>query len=125
MPKRYQSSIAFQGVKRRKVVADFSGGDVTDNAGLLLLAEVDREMGLTQAVARGFRDVRRKASCVHSVLSMFRQRVYGLALGYEDLNDHDKLRHDTALQTAVSEVEPLASSPVAHRAVNGGRTGCG
>jgi len=62
----------------------------------LLLRQADRRLGLTTAAAKLFDDPRRQASCEHSLLSMIRQRVYGLALGYEDLNDHDSLRHDLA-----------------------------
>lgn len=109
MTKCYQSSLPFPPVKRRKVEADFSGGDITSNGGIGLLAQVDRQMGLTEAVARAMADTRRKASCDHSLLELLRQRIYGLTLGYEDLNDHGELRHDLALQTATSRVETLAS----------------
>ncbi len=109
MTECYQSSLEFPSVKRRKVAADFSGGDITSNAGIGLIAQVDRQMGLTQAVARALGDGRRKASCDHSLLELLRQRTYGLTLGYEDLNDHSELRHDLALQTATSRVETLAS----------------
>ena len=66
-------------------------------------------MGLTQAVARAMGDTRRRASCDHSQEELLKQRIYGLTLGYEDLNDHGELRHDLALQTATSRVETLAS----------------
>ena len=66
-------------------------------------------MGLTQAVARAIGDTRRRASCDHSLLELLQQRIYGLALGYEDLNDHGELRHDLALQTATARVGTLAS----------------
>lgn len=66
-------------------------------------------MGLTQAAAKVIGDSRRQASCEHSLLELLRQRVYALALGYEDLNDHHELRNDLALQTATSRVETLAS----------------
>ena len=66
-------------------------------------------MGLTRAISRVLNDERRQASCDHSLLELIRQRIYGLALGYEDLNDHQELRHDLALQTATSRVETLAS----------------
>ena len=109
MTKCYQSSFEFPSVKRRKVEADFSGGDITSNGGIPLLAQVDRAMRLTQSVARALRDHRRQASCDHSLEELLKQRVYALALGYEDLNDHGELRHDLALQTATSRVESLAS----------------
>ena len=109
MTKCYQTSLEFPSVKRRKVEADFTGGDITSNGGIALLAQVDKQMGLTQAVARAIGDTRRRASCDHSLLELLQQRIYGLALGYEDLNDHGELRHDLALQTATSRVETLAS----------------
>ena len=61
------------------------------------------------AAAKATGDDRRRASCGHGLADLVRQRVYALALGHEDLNDHLALRHDAALQTAVSRVEPLAS----------------
>jgi hypothetical protein len=107
--KCYQTSLGFPSVKRRKVEADFSGGDITSNGGIPLLAQVDQAMGLTRAVARALDDPRRRASCEHSLADLLRQRIYALALGYEDLNDHTELRHDLALQTATARVETLAS----------------
>ena len=109
MTKCYQSSLPFPSVKRRKVEADFSGGDITSNGGIGLLAQVDKQMGLLGAVALAMSDHRRRASCDHSQEELLKQRVYGLALGYEDLNDHGELRQDLALQTATSRVETLAS----------------
>ena len=107
--KCYQSSLQFPSVKRRKVEADFSGGDITSNAGIGLIAQVDRQMGLTRAVAQAMGDTRRQASCDHTLLDLLQQRIYSLVLGYEDLNDHGELRHDLAMQTATSRVETLAS----------------
>ncbi|MAU42156.1 MAG: IS1380 family transposase [Kordiimonas sp.] len=109
MTECYQTSLQFPPVKRRKVEADFSGGDITSNGGIPLLAQVDKQMGLTQAVSRVLADTRRQASCNHSLLELLKQRIYALALGYEDLNDHSELRQDLALQTATSRVETLAS----------------
>ena len=109
MTECYQTSIEFPSVKRRKVEADFSGGDITSNGGIPLLSQVDRQMGLTRAVASAMADSRRQASCDHSLLALLQQRVYALALGYEDLNDHHGLRNDLALQTATSRIETLAS----------------
>ncbi|WP_460853334.1 transposase, partial [Pseudomaricurvus hydrocarbonicus] len=108
-------SFQFSSVKRRKVEVDFSGGDITSNAGILLLSEIDRRIGLSRSVARAMGDGRRKASCEHSVEELLKQRVYALALGYEDLNDHKELRHDLALQTAVSRDKPLSSTATLSR----------
>lgn len=102
--------IEFASCKRRKVEANFGGGEVTSDGGALLLRQVDRRLGLTGRVSRALTDSRRKASCEHDVLSLLRQRVYGLALGHEDVNDHELLRRDPALQTAVDRDRPLASS---------------
>ena len=93
--------LEFPWFKHRKIEASFSGGHVSSDAGgCLLLRKVDRRLGLLRQVERVLSDPRRQASCEHSLLSMLRQRVYGLTLGYEDLNDHDRLRKDLALQTA-------------------------
>ncbi|MFQ5439545.1 MAG: IS1380 family transposase [Paracoccaceae bacterium] len=105
-----QQSFTFPACKRRAVEANFQGGDITSDGGVLLLRQADRQLGLTEAVARALDDPRRRASCVHDGLSLLQQRVYGLALGYEDLNDHEALRKDLAIQTAVGRTEVLASS---------------
>ena len=98
-------------IKGRKVQASFTGGEVTSDGGVMLLRQVDRRLGLTEAVSQTLDDSRRMASCQHSLKSLLRQRVYGLALGYEDLNDHQSLRRDPAIQSAVERDELLASSP--------------
>ena len=98
-------------IKRRKVQASFTGGEVTSDGGVMLLRQVDRRLGLTDAVSQALDDSRRTASCQHDLRSLLRQRVYGLALGYEDLNDHQSLRRDPAFQSAVERDEYLASSP--------------
>ena len=118
MTNRNREQLSFPGCKGRRVEADFSGGNVTSDAGILLVRQADRLLGLTASVARLFPDSRRKASCEHSISSMLRQRVYGMALGYEDLNDHDSLRHDLAWQTAVERDKPSASSPTLCRLEN-------
>ena len=110
MTECYQNPIKFPSVKRRKVQADFSGGDITSNAGIPLLSQVDEKLRLTRAIARAVDDPRRQASCEHTLQELLKQRIYSLALGYEDLNDHQELRHDLALQTAISRTETLASA---------------
>jgi len=110
MPNCTQAAFEFPALKRRRIEANFQGGDITSDGGVLLLRQVDRRIGLTEAVAAVLTDERRQASVVHSCVSVVRQRVYGLALGYEDLNDHATLREDVALQTAVERDEALASA---------------
>ena len=96
--------VRFPRCKVREVEARFAGGAITSNGGAVLLRQADLMLGLTEQAARVLHDPRRKASCRHSARSMLRQRVFGLALGYEDLNDHDELRSDPALPTAVGAV---------------------
>ena len=105
-----QERLEFPRCKGRRVEASLSGGDITSNGGVLLLRQADRRLQLTERVARVLSDPRRRASCRHDALAIVRQRVYSLALGYEDLNDHDELRGDLALQTAVDKDRALASA---------------
>ena len=82
-----QESFQFPALNRRIVEANFQGGDITSDGGVLLLQQVDHRLGLCKSVARCLDDPRRRASVKHDSLSLLRQRVYALALGYEDLND--------------------------------------
>jgi Transposase DDE domain group 1 len=84
----------FAPVAGREVVAGFDGGAITSDAGALLLGAADRAIGLTDRFARCFHDVRRREWIEHEVVTLVGQRIFGIALGYEDLNDHDHLRHD-------------------------------
>ena len=72
----------------------FSGGDITSNGGVQLLRMADERTGLIKAIVQTIDDDRRTNSCTHDLESLIRQRVYALALGYEDLNDHETLRGD-------------------------------
>ena len=110
MTKCYQRSFEFPRVNRRIVEARFDGGDITSDGGVLLLRQADRLTGLSDSIARTLSDPRRQASCDHDVPGLVRQRLYAIALGYEDLNDHDGLRQDVALQTAVERDQWLASA---------------
>jgi hypothetical protein len=98
---------------------DFSGGSMTSDSGAILLGRLDEKLGITRAAASALGDSRRAKSVTHSVLGLVRQRVFGLACGYEDLNDHDTLRHDIALQTAVGRDSQLASRATLSRFENG------
>jgi hypothetical protein len=91
------------------VEARFDGGAITSDGGALLLRETERRLGLIRSVAARLADRRDRRRIDHGLEAMLRQRIFGLALGHCDLNDHEKLRSDPAFQTAVSRVEPLAS----------------
>src|SRR5580658_9829644 len=84
----------FAPVEGRAVVAAFDGGAITSDAGALLLGATDRAIGMMDRFAACFHDVRRADLIEHKVVTLLAQRVFGIALGYEDLNDHDELRHD-------------------------------
>lgn len=88
---------AFAPVERRAVVAGFDGGAITSDAGALLLGAADRAIGLVERFAACFADARRPELIEHSVATLVGQRVFGIALGYEDLNDHEVLRHDPVM----------------------------
>lgn len=113
-----KSFMEFPAVKRRGLEVSFQGGDISSHGGLPLLREIDRRLGLMREVSKCVPDPRHPAFIRHSLESMLKQRVYGLALGYEDLNDHHQLRHDTLLQASVERDEVLASSPTLCRLDN-------
>lgn len=118
MTECYQTHAEFPRVKRRKLELNFDGGEVTSDGGTVLLRQVDRHLGLTRALDKVIEDPRTPGMRQHSQLSMIRQRVYALATGYEDLNDHETLRRDTAFQTAVECDRPLSSAPTLCRLEN-------
>ena len=124
-PKHYE----FHALGRRAVVGCFDGGRITSDGGGLLLREVDARIGMMPRLANCFLDYRNPESVEHPVQSLVSQRIYGLALGYEDLNDHDVLRSDSLLATLVGKTDvtgknrireqdkgsPLASSSTLNR----------
>jgi len=91
---------------RRRVTARFDGGTISSDGGAILLREVDRRLKLLDRLAACFRDHRDAERSEHSVGELVSQRVYGLALGYEDLNDHDELRHDPLLALLAGKADP-------------------
>ena len=103
--------IEFGRLGRRLVQDQFDGGSMTSDAGVMLLGATDRKLGLMQAAAQCIADPRNPLLITHSAAELLRQRVYGLALGWEDLNDHGALRCDVALQTAVGVDRQVASAP--------------
>jgi len=99
--------LLFADLGSRQVVADFSAGDLSSDGGVLLLRQVDHGLGLSRTLATCFRDTRDARFVDHSVPQLLAQRLYGLALGYEDLNDHAFLRRDPLLATACDKLDPL------------------
>lgn len=101
-----QGGLLFQELAGREVVAHFDGGKVTSDAGGLLLREVEARFGFVQQFARCFSDFRDPERTEHTLAELLKQRVYGLCLGYEDLNDHDRLRFDPLLAVLVDKKDP-------------------
>ena len=110
--------LEFPALKRRKIQAQFCGGQITSDGGVMLLNQIDQQLGLVEAVNAAIPDTRDPRYVRHSQLSLLRQRIYGLCLGYEDLNDHDQLREDLGIQTAVGRESCLGSSPTLCRLEN-------
>ena len=102
------------GGDRRRIEADFSGGTITSDAGILLVDQANRVTGMTDRLAQCFEDTRAQHLVVHDVATLVGQRVFGLALGYEDLNDHDTLRHDQALGATLGQLEPGRAETARH-----------
>lgn len=113
-----QDSFYFPSFFRRKIEAKFSGGDVTSDGGVLLLREIDRRLNLTADLSKVIPDPRNPELIVHPQCALLKQRIYALALGYEDLNDHTRLREDPAFQTAIERDEVLASASTLCRLEN-------
>lgn len=118
MTNRTQTSMPFARSRGRKVEASFSGGHITSDGGLLLVRQAERQLGIVRRIARSLPDDRRRRSVLHDLPSMLKQRIFALACGYEDQNDHDQLRHDLALQAMVGKSAPLAHSSTLCRLEN-------
>jgi hypothetical protein len=101
-----QKAFAFHSLYRREVLVQFQGGTLTSDAGALLLRETEKRLGIIERFARCFTDYRKPEWIEHTVYSLVSQRVYGLALGYEDLNDHEQLRRDP-LMAVLAEKEDV------------------
>jgi len=111
-------TIDFGRVGRRVVEGCFDGGSMTSDGGVMLLGQTDRKLGLLDAAARCIPDPRNPLLIKHAVRDMLRQRVYGLALGWEDLSDHGALREDVVMQTAIGVEREVASAPTLCRLEN-------
>ena len=101
--------IEFRASKGRKMSAQFSGGSISSDGGVLLLRQADQRLGLVEKVSRQISDPRQASKCRHSVHQLLQQRIYGIALGYEDLNDHQELRGDPGFQAALNQTQKLGS----------------
>jgi len=113
-----QNSYQFSPLNRKKITASFNGGAIGSDGGLLLIREVDKQIGLTKKISKIFSDHRHQSYIEHSIEHLLKQRVYAIAAGYEDVNDHDFLRNDLCFQTAVGREVALASSATLSRFEN-------
>jgi hypothetical protein len=113
-----QSSFGFKACGKREVVARFDGGTISSDGGALLLRQTDQRLNLLPRLAECFLDGRNQEQVEHSVLEMLSQRIYGLALGYEDINDHEQLRTDPVFGILAGRnklEEPLAGKSTLNR----------
>ena len=110
-----QESLQFHPLVRREVRGEFDGGTITTDAGGLLLREVEKRTGIIAQYAACFTDHRDPARIDHGVKELGAQRVYGLAWGYEDLNDHDEWRRDPLLAVLVEKPDPTGETRARER----------
>jgi len=110
-----QESFQFHPLARRRIQGRFDGGTITSDAGGLLLREAEKRTGIMARFAACFTDHRDPERIEHTVKELVAQRVYALALGYEDLNDHDQLRHDPLLAVLAEKPDPSGESRARER----------
>jgi hypothetical protein len=113
-----QSEFGFEASGRREIVARFDGGTISSDGGAFLLRQTDKRLNLLPRLAQSFLDGRNQDLVEHSILEMLSQRVYGLALGYEDINDHEQLRKDPVFGILAGREEldePLAGKSTLNR----------
>lgn len=115
MPNCTGQQMLFGRLGRCEIEANFAGGALSSDGGLMLLRQVDRRIGLSKAVAEALHDPRNPERITHALRDLVAQRLYGLCCGYADLNDHGQLRQDPLMQTAVGTTAELASSPTLSR----------
>jgi len=115
MSRKEHFPFQFSSTKGRRIKAAFDGGQISSDAGVLLVREADRRLNLTKSLSRLVEDKRRCGSVEHSVESMVRQRVYGLCADYEDLVDFDELRNDPLWQCACGKEDVLAGKSTLSR----------
>src|ERR1700721_1230739 len=113
--KQKSKKIHLKGSNKKSLELSFSGGNISSDGGVLLLQKGDKNLHLTEAISKIFPDPRNQSHITHSWVSMIKQRIFGIALGYEDLNDHEYLRKDPAIQSAVGRESELASTATLFR----------
>lgn len=111
-------TVEFSKLARRKLQVNFGGGAVSSDGGLPLLREVDRRLRLTERIASVLHDPRDPDLITHPLVDLLRQRLYGIVQGYEDLNDHERLREDALLQSVLDREDALGSAPTLCRMEN-------
>ena len=120
MEKDTKQAFHFKAISGKKVIADFNGGNVTSDAGLLFLREVESRLGIIQRIADVLPDDRHQSYVQHSINQLLTQRVFQIAAGYEDANDSDHLKDDPVLKIACNRLkDSLASQPTMSRFENG------
>src|SRR5580700_2054368 len=113
-----QSSFGFEACGRREIVARFDGGQISSDGGAVLLRQTDKRLNVLQRLAQCFLDRRNQNLVEHTIPEMLAQRIYGLALGYEDINDHEQLRKDPVFGILAGREEldePLAGKSTLNR----------
>ena len=118
MPDCTETKVVFGRIGRRVIEADFDGGRLGSDGGVMLLRQADERLGLTRAAAQAIGDSRNPLLITHELRDLLAQRIYAMCCGYEDLNDHTSLREDVLMQTAVGVKDTMASSPTLCRLEN-------
>ncbi|MFO1199115.1 MAG: IS1380 family transposase [Burkholderiaceae bacterium] len=118
MPDCTETKVEFGRIGRRVIEADFDGGRLGSDGGVMLLRQLDERLGLTRAAAAAIGDARNPMLIAHDLRDLLAQRIYAMCCGYEDLNDHAVLREDVLMQTAVGVKDTMASSPTLCRLEN-------
>lgn len=104
-----ENRIDLQALRSRKITAQFDGGDISSDGGGILLREIDSKINLIDQISDCFRDCRDPDRIDHSIKDLVSQRVFGIILGYEDLNDHDRLRYDPLMAAICGKEDPTGS----------------
>ncbi|MBA7705406.1 IS1380 family transposase ISVsp8 [subsurface metagenome] len=110
-----QKTFEFQAENSRKIVAHFNGGNISSDAGGILLKQAEQATGIIAQFAACFTDHRDPDLIEHTVEELIAQRIYALAMGYEDLNDHDELRNDPLLAVLVGKKDPAGKDRIRKR----------